>query len=80
MSRHEHPHRRHDPLVWGLILIAVGVVFLLQNVFNIEVWDYAWKFWPLILILWGLQKLLDGLQKPKDRNEPVVPPTSPKQD
>jgi len=80
MSRHEHPHRRHDPLVWGLILIAVGVVFLLQNVLNIEVWDYAWKFWPLILILWGLQKLLDGLQKPKDRNEPVPPPAAPKQD
>jgi Domain of unknown function (DUF5668) len=79
MSRHEHPHRRHDPLVWGLILIVVGVVFLLQNVFNIEVWDYAWKFWPLILILWGAQKLIDGLQKPKDRNEPV-PPAAPKQD
>ena len=79
MSRHEHPHRRHDPLVWGLILIVVGVVFLLQNVFNIEVWDYAWKFWPLILILWGLQKLLDGLQKPKDRSEPI-PPAAPKQD
>ncbi len=80
MARHDHPHRRRDPLVWGLILIAVGVVFLLQNVLNIEVWDYAWKFWPLILILWGAQKLIDGLQKPKDRNEPPPPPAAPKQD
>jgi len=79
VSHHDHTRRRRDRLVWGLILIAVGVIFLLQNVMNIEVWDYAWKFWPLILILWGAQKLIDGLQKPKDRNEPL-PPAAPKQD
>jgi hypothetical protein len=76
---HHNRHRRSDRLVWGLILIAVGAIFLLQNVMNIEVWDYAWKFWPLILILWGAQKLIDGLQKPKDRDE-TAPPASPKQD
>jgi uncharacterized integral membrane protein len=79
MSRHNHTRRHRDRLVWGLILIAVGVIFLLQNVMNIEVWDYAWKFWPFILILWGAQKLIDGLQKPKDRNEPASP-SAPKQD
>lgn len=79
MSHHNHPRRRRDPLVWGVILIAVGIIFLFQNVMGIEVWDYAWKFWPLILILWGAQKLLDALQKPKDRNE-SVPPADPKQD
>ena len=79
MSHHEHTRRHGERLVWGLILIAVGVIFLLQNVMNIEVWDYAWKFWPLILILWGAQKLIDGLNRPKDRDEPA-PPAAPKQD
>ena len=77
MSRHDRSHRPGDRLVWGLILIAVGVLFLLQNVLNIEVWDYAWKFWPLILILWGAQKVLDGLRKP-GRDDSRVPPDAPK--
>jgi hypothetical protein len=79
MSQHDRSHRHRDRLVWGVVLIAVGVIFLLQNVMGLEVWDTAWKFWPLILILWGAQKLIDGLQKPKDRNEPASP-SAPKQD
>jgi uncharacterized integral membrane protein len=79
MSQHDRSHSHRDRLVWGVVLIAVGVIFLLQNVMGLEVWDYAWKFWPLILILWGAQKLIDGLQKPKDRNEPASP-SAPKQD
>jgi hypothetical protein len=73
---HHRSYRRRDPLVWGLILIAIGLVFLLQNVLNIEVWDHIWKFWPLLLILWGAQKILDGLRKPKDQDGPPPAPQS----
>jgi len=31
MSHHDHSHRHRDRLVWGVILIAVGVIFLLPK-------------------------------------------------
>ena len=41
--------------VLGLILVAIGVIFLIQNIFSINVlgnlpWDYIW---PTIIILLG---------------------------
>lgn len=39
-------------VVWGLILLSLGVVFLLNN-FGIlpwSVWGSIWRLWPLILI------------------------------
>jgi uncharacterized membrane protein HdeD (DUF308 family) len=60
--------RRKDPLVWGIILIAIGVIFILEN-FNIDVWDSVWKLWPLVLILWGASKLYYGFQERKERAE-----------
>ncbi len=67
-------HRHHDSLVWGLVLIVVGGFFLLETL-NIRVWHYAWRFWPVIFIVWGASKLYYGL-KEKGRHEatPVVPP------
>ncbi len=38
-------------IVWGVILIALGVLFLLQELFNLDVWHYAW---PFLLIVPGL--------------------------
>lgn len=35
----------------GVILILVGVLFLLNNLLNINVWG---NFWPLILVVVGL--------------------------
>ena len=44
--------RKSDSLFWGVILIASGVIFLLEK-FDVDAWDYVWKFWPVILIVWG---------------------------
>lgn len=43
----------------GLILIFIGVVFLLNNfgVLSWEIWNTLWRFWPVILILGGLEIL-----------------------
>lgn len=38
-------------IVWGVILIALGVLFLLQELFNLDVWRYGW---PFLLIVPGL--------------------------
>ena len=57
--------RRRDrgpfPL-WGLILVALGVVFLLQNlgVLGWGVWGTLWRFWPVVLLLIGLNIILRG--------------------
>ena len=66
--------KRKDPLVWGLVLIVIGLVFILENM-GIDAWDYAWRFWPVILIIWGAAKLVDGLKNRPDNTEP---PSSPR--
>ncbi len=38
-------------LVFGILLIALGILFLFQEVFNIDVWSYAW---PLLLLAVGV--------------------------
>ncbi len=70
--------RRKDPLIWGIILIVIGFVFILEN-FHIDAWDYAWKFWPVVLILWGANKLFAGLKEKNEnpsKSQPPAPPTS----
>jgi hypothetical protein len=56
--------RKHDSLVWGIILIALGTIFLLDRL-GLDAWDAVWRFWPAILIFWGASKVFDGL---KERN------------
>lgn len=42
------------------ILIVLGVVFILNNlgILPWEIWNNLWKFWPVILILFGVELLL----------------------
>lgn len=48
---------RNKSLFWGLVLILLGALFLLQNsgLLAIDVWEL---FWPLLLIVLGLSVLL----------------------
>jgi len=40
---------------WGIILIFAGTVFLLENYGVIDfTWSYVWRFWPVFLIISGL--------------------------
>jgi len=54
--------RRHyrGGLVWPVILIAAGVVFLLNNmgVVSWGVWGSLWRLWPVLLIAIGLDILI----------------------
>lgn len=54
---------RRGSIFWALALIAVGVIFLYQN-FNPDVhpWHIIAKFWPVLIIFWGLSKLIDYVQ------------------
>jgi hypothetical protein len=62
--------KKGNSLVWGVILIVFGIIFLLEQ-FDVDIWDAVWRFWPVILIIWGANKLWLGL---KERNEPSETP------
>lgn len=59
-KRSRNAHR--TGLFWPLILIAVGVFFLLNNLGYIQgdLWDSILKFWPIILIAIGLDSAYKG--------------------
>ena len=46
--------------IWGIILVFLGVVFLLQtlNVLPWGLWGSLWRFWPVLIIITGLAILL----------------------
>jgi len=41
----------------AILLIVIGFIFLLNNlgILSWEVWTVLWKFWPVILILAGVE-------------------------
>ncbi len=55
----EHHHRRGG-LVWPVILIGAGIVFLLNNmgVLSWGVWETLFRLWPVLLIAIGLDILI----------------------
>jgi uncharacterized membrane protein HdeD (DUF308 family) len=68
MAKQKH----RDSLVWGIILIVLGVIFLLEQ-FGVDVWDDFWRFWPVILIVWGANKLYLGLKERSERSNAPAP-------
>lgn len=55
-------HKKSGSLLWGVILIVFGVIVLLEQ-FDLDAWDAVWRFWPVILIVWGADKLWRGLKE-----------------
>lgn len=48
-----------EKIVWGMILIFIGTIFLLDNLNVIDFyWSSVWRFWPVIFILIGANMLL----------------------
>lgn len=47
---------RRRSLVWPLILISIGVLFLLSNlgVVDWNVWSILWRMWPVLIVAIGL--------------------------
>lgn len=52
--------RSAGSVFWGFLLIGIGVIFLLKNLgYEIPVWTGVARYWPILLILWGVIKLFD---------------------
>lgn len=66
--------KKNNSLVWGIILIAFGVLFLLDQ-FDVDLWDTVWRFWPVILIIWGANKLWLGLKDKKAEDQAPASPS-----
>ncbi|PST84481.1 hypothetical protein C7T94_07200 [Pedobacter yulinensis] len=49
-----------DKLIWGILLLFIGSVLLLENFGAIEFyWRNVWRFWPVFLIIAGLNVLFN---------------------
>lgn len=51
---------RRGSIAAPAILLALGIIFLLNNFGYLpwEIWSSLWRFWPIILILLGLEVLI----------------------
>ncbi len=56
----EKQSRQHYAPIWGIFLLFLGIVFLLQSldVLPWALWGSLWHFWPVLLIITGLGFLL----------------------
>ncbi len=59
MSEQKLPREHYVP-IWGVFLLFLGIVFLLQslNVLPWGLWGTLWRFWPVLIIIIGLGILL----------------------
>jgi len=55
------------PIVLPVILISVGVLALIQNLdrLPLNVWQTVWQLWPVVLILLGVEIILNQLRLPQ---------------
>lgn len=53
--------KKLDPkgLAWGLLLIALGALFLLENLDVASIGFLVRRYWPMIVVAVGLPKLFD---------------------
>jgi len=62
------PYR--SSLFAGLLLILLGVIFLLDRMYpGFEIGRLVRLYWPVLLILWGVAKLLDRISE-RDSGQP----------
>jgi len=61
-------YKRKEPLAWGIILIAIGLIFSLSNL-DLNVWDFIARLWPLVLVAWGAWKLYFGIKEAQEKTE-----------
>ncbi|MBM2841188.1 MAG: putative rane protein [Bacteroidetes bacterium] len=52
---------------WGVVLIAIGVLMLLDNMYVVDFGDILHTYWPVIFIIWGLSIL--GRRSSSSRSE-----------
>jgi phage shock protein PspC (stress-responsive transcriptional regulator)/F0F1-type ATP synthase assembly protein I len=59
-NQQEKGNRLDSRLIFGLVILAIGVMFLFQNLLGFNVWS---AFWPIILIIIGAAILINDSKK-----------------
>ena len=59
-SEGRHNRNRTNLSLTALFAILLGLIFLLNNfvILPWEIWQNIWKFWPVLLILFGIEAIL----------------------
>lgn len=52
-----HSYQWRKQILWGLLLVAFGAVLLLQQFDIVDLYD-LWHYWPLILVVIGLNRMI----------------------
>lgn len=60
--------KKQESLFWGVVLVLLGVVFLLESM-NISVWRYLAEYWPVFLIIIGLKNIFQHFSAKKQFKE-----------
>ena len=58
-----HTQNWRRGLIWGALLIVIGVLLILDNAGMIESGPF-WHYWPFILAAFGISKII-GFERPK---------------
>jgi hypothetical protein len=67
--------RQRSSIFSGLLLIVLGILFLLARFHpDLGIWHLFWRFWPVLIILWGIAKLVDHMsaQRAGEANPPLL--------
>lgn len=67
--------QKRSSIFSGLLLIVLGILFLLARFHpDLGIWHLFWRFWPVLIILWGIAKLVDHLsaQRAGDARPPLL--------
>lgn len=56
MSKFEY-HPTRGKVFWGILLVLVGLFILFHNLGFVS--RDIIRFWPVLLILWGIKKLIN---------------------
>jgi hypothetical protein len=66
-------HRISGSIFWGLTFLAIGVLFLIRNLgYAVPLWTLFFRYWPVLLIVWGLFKLVDYFRmEPGTKAQPL---------
>jgi hypothetical protein len=57
-------YRTRGSVIGPLFLIGLGVLLLLRHHFSFSLLDLAARYWPVLLIIWGVSKLVEYYSAP----------------
>jgi hypothetical protein len=59
-------------IFWGLVFVVAGILVLASNIgYPVPLWTMFSRYWPVLLIVWGLFKLVDSFGAGPNEKRPL---------